>query len=428
LSPFRPKLVSVLFFFLGPLALGAQEDRPNPPAGAEDALTVSLVTIGQGDLVWERFGHNALLFQNEETGTEVVYHWGIFNFFSEDFVPRLIRGTMLYSMGPSDFRDALAEYRGAGRPVWIQELALSPYQERELLALVEENYLPQNRDYRYDYYRDNCSTRLRDALDHILDGNMEARFASDTTEHSFRWHTRRILREMPPYYLGIQFVLGPSADRPITLWEQMFLPRTLMESIREVRISDGAGGSRALVIEEEEILGSGRSAAPTSPPFALPIFLVIGVLWGGGLLWLAGSRTHLGVWRRMGILVLGGGWSLVAGLGGTLLLGAWLYTDHEFWYANFNLFQVNPLFFLLSLAFVISLLRNGFPVWGRNLAVVLGAVSVLGLVVEMVPGLGQDNAEILALTLPINLGLWAAAVGLHRRGRDGPISTDEPSG
>ncbi len=403
--------------------MGAQAGSPDPGPAQEDVLTVFLVTIGQGDLVWERFGHNALLFRNDETGAEVAYHWGIFNFFSEDFIPRLIQGTMLYSMGPSDFRLSLESYREAGRPVWVQELALTPVQERELLALVEENYRPENRDYRYDYYRDNCSTRLRDALDHVLDGRIRDRFSQDTTAYSYRWHTRRILREMPIYYLGIQFVLGPRADHPITLWEEMFLPPTLQEHLGEVRVPDGGGGTRPVVVTEGEVLSSDRGMPPIRPPFALPVFMLVGFLWGGGLMALAKGGRPPPLWKRLGLLVLGGGWSLVAALSGSLLLGAWLFTDHEFWYENWNLLQVNPLFLPLTLAFLPLLLGRRFPGWAGRLALFLGALSVLGALLELLPGLGQQNWEILAFTLPVNLGFWWSA-GLLGGGEEGGLGKE----
>jgi hypothetical protein len=101
-------------------------------------------------------------------------------------------------------------------------------------------------------------------------------------------------------------------------------------------------------------------------------------------------------------------------------MGAWLFTDHVFWYANFNLLQVNPLFFPLSLAFILFLIRGRFPRWGRDLAVILGVVSIAGAALELLPGLGQRNGEILALTLPVNLALWVGSVRLFRRGGEEP--------
>lgn len=421
-------LLPALLLLLGPLALGAQEGDPENPPGPGQSLKVSLITIGQGDVVWERFGHNAILIQDEETGWEASYNWGIFDFEQVDFIPRLIRGTMLYGMGVSDPDSSLLEYQRAGRPVWIQELALTPSEEWELLALVEENYLPENRDYRYDYYKDNCSTRVRDALDHALGGQLSALFSADTTAFTYRWHTRRILRELPLYYLGIQFVLGPTADKPITEWEEMFLPLSLMDGIREVQLPDGDGGVRSLVTAERVLHDPGRPEPPTSPPFALPIFLAVGILWGGVLLRLIGTGSVPGVGRRLGVALLGGGWGLVAALSGSLLLGAWLFTDHVFWYANFNLFQVNPLFFPLPVAFLLFLFTRRYPRWGRDLAFVLALISVAGVALQLLPGLGEKNGEILALTLPMNLALWAGAVKLYRKGREEPSAAAQGAG
>jgi hypothetical protein len=357
--------------------------------------------------VWERFGHNFLLFQDVGGGWDVAYHWGVFSFNQVDFVPRLIKGTMLYGMGRTDLENLLAEYQVVDRPVWSQELALTPSQRWELLNLVEENFLPENRDYRYDYYRDNCSTRVRDMLNRVLDGALEDQFSADTTDYSFRWHTRRVLQEMPGYYLGIQFVLGPSADRPITVWDEMFLPVTLMDRIGELQVPDNEGGTRSLIRSDGALLGSSRAEEPSGPPMALPIFLAGGLLLGGAMILLTGSGAmHKNLGRRAGVSILAGGWSLVAGVGGSILLGAWLFTDHFFWYRNFNLFQVNPLSFLLLIAVVVFFFSGRLPGWGRKVAAALAILTIVGLLLELLPGIGQKNAEILALTVPVNLALW----------------------
>jgi hypothetical protein len=380
-----------------------------------ETLRVSLVTMGEGDIVWERFGHNALHFQDLETGWEVAYHWGVFDFDQVDFIPRLIKGTMLYSMGPADLGRAVQEYEREGRPVWVQELALTPAQRLELLRLVEENARPENRDYSYDYYRDNCSTRIRDFLDQVLAGAVQAQFSSDTTEVTYRWQTRRGLREAPGYYLGIQFVLGPHADHLITVWEEMFLPLTLKDRIGEVRVPTEDGGTESLVREARLVVESRREDGPESPPFALPWFLLAGLLWGGGILALTGSGAGLGPGRRFGLVALAGGWSLVAALAGSLLLGAWLFTDHYFWYENLNLLQTNPLFLPLPFAFLSFLLRDRLPGWGRGLAVFLGVVSAAGVLVWLLPWPGQKNSELLGLTVPVNIALALCATRLGRR-------------
>jgi hypothetical protein len=280
---------------------------------------------------------------------------------------------------------------------------------------VEENALPGNRDYRYDYYRDNCSTRIRDFLDQVLDGALHAQFSADTTDVTYRWHTRRGLRPAPGYYLGIQFVLGPNADRPITVWEEMFLPLVLKDRIGEVRVPAVSGGTESLVRQSRLVVESRRDAGPKSPPFAFPWFLLAGLLWGGGILILTGGGSDLGTGRRFGLAALAGGWSLLAALAGSLLLGAWLFTDHFFWYENLNLLQTSPLFFPLPVAFLLFLARNRFPGWGRRLAVLLGVLSVAGVLIWLLPWPGQKNAELLGLTVPVNLALAVCATRLGRR-------------
>lgn len=416
-----------VLLFLGPLALGAQLGIPGSRPEAGESLRVFLMTIGQGDAVWERFGHNAIWIQDQDTGQGVAYNWGIFDFGQVDFIPRLARGTMLYRMAPLDPFASLEEYRRADRPVWIQELALTPGQKSELLAFVQWNALPENREYRYDYYRDNCSTRVRDALDRVLGGRIRALSSADTTLHSYRWHTRRLLRDHWSAYLGIQFVLGPGADRPITGWEEMFLPLSLMERIREVEVPDAEGGARALVVQERLLVPSSRPQEPLSPPLAFPWFLGVGLLWGGGMLWLAWRPRRGGRKSRLALAALAGAWALLAGFGGGLLLAAWLLTDHVFWYGNWNLLQVNPLFLGLVPPFALFAFRGRLPRWGRDLAAGLAVVSLVGALVQLIPGLGQRGGEILALVLPVNLSLGLIAVRLSAPGvGPSPAGGDQP--
>lgn len=409
----RAVLALVGFLLIGGPAFGVAQEAPadsTPHPGA--VLKVYLLTAGPGDIVWERFSHNAIWIQNEETGWGRSYNWGIFDFDQVNFIPRLIRGTMLYMMASFDPGVSLDSYASANRDVWVQELALTPTQKADLLAFVEWNALPENRDYRYDYYRDNCSTRVRDVLDRVLEGRIRAVAEADTTTHSYRWHTRRLLRNDPATYAGIQFVLGASADRPLTGWEEMFLPIPLMRRLRDVELPDGEGGMKPLVVREMQLVESTRPPVPTSPPFASPWFLLVGLLWGGGILFLSRKGHGLGRLGRFGLAVLGGGWGLAATAGGVLLLGAWLFTDHVFWYRNINLLQVNPLFLAVSVAFLPFLFGGSFPRWGRDMATALGVVAGVGLLMGLFPGFGQENWEILALTVPVNAALAVGTIWL----------------
>ncbi len=382
-------------------------------AAPSDPLTVYLVTIGTGDAIWERFGHNAIWIHDRAEGTDIAYNWGIFDFNQVGFIPRLIKGTMLYSMAPFDMGAMLRAYVASNRSVWAQELALTPEQEQALQAFVRWNALPENRDYHYDYYRDNCSTRVRDALDRVLGGALRADMVGKPTGTTYRWHTRRLLQDLPLAYAGIEEVLSQRADRPIDEWQEDFLPMQLRDHIRHVTVPDGKGGTRPLVVSERQLYPASRPEAPTQVDFKTGVYLAIGLALGSILLllgWGGGSAA-----ARVGLAVLGGLWALVTGVAGVVLVGAWLFTDHVFWYGNENLFQTGPVALVLAPLVGMLLLRRRPGRVTVALGLAVAGLSLLGFVLQALPWLDQVNQEIIAVTLPANLGLAGALWLLRRR-------------
>ena len=146
---------------------------PRLPASPPDtALTVYLMTMGPGKRVWERFGHNAIWIHDPVSGTDQAYNYGLFDFRQQNFLLRFIQGRMWYWMQGFPAQSYVEPYRRANRSVWVQELEMPPGARRELQEFLEWNERPENRFYHYDYYRDNCSTRVRDALDRALGGRI----------------------------------------------------------------------------------------------------------------------------------------------------------------------------------------------------------------------------------------------------------------
>ena len=141
-----------------------------PPAGPEGAqLTVTLLTFETGGLIWERFGHNGIWIHDAAAGTDHLYDYGRFSFKEAHFIYNFARGRMWYSMGDTNDVAAVIDfYAREGRKIWAQELDLAPEARAKLRDFLEWNIRPENRGYAYDYYRDNCSTRIRDALDVAL--------------------------------------------------------------------------------------------------------------------------------------------------------------------------------------------------------------------------------------------------------------------
>jgi hypothetical protein len=131
----------------------------------EDHLRVYVVTMDAGDLIWERWGHNAVCVVDERKQSQTAYHWGLFDFSQQGFFTNFIRGRMRYWMEGRSLSGMVAGYENDNRSVRLQELNLTPAQKRKLDEFLKWNARPENKYYYYDYYLDNCSTRVRDAVD-----------------------------------------------------------------------------------------------------------------------------------------------------------------------------------------------------------------------------------------------------------------------
>ena len=386
------------------LGAGPQQPAPAPDSlvGQEgEHLRVFLVTYGQGDVFWESFGHNALWIQDQEAGTNLAYDWGVFTF-DDEFLPRFLKGTMMYGMGRNDALRAAAFYQQVNRTVHVQELALTGPQKVELQRRVRENYADPT--YRYDYFLDNCSTRVRDMLDVVLDGAL-----SDATkgvpDETWRFHTRRLTQHNLPLWAGLEMLLGNPGDAPIRRWDALYVPMELEEALREVTVPSSGGGSRPLVASERSFYDAERPAEPEAPAGFHWVFLVIGaglgVLLGGLGRWAGAGR---GAVSRVLLGLGGGAWSLLAGVAGVLLVLVW-FTDHIWMYWNENLFQFNPVSLAVAALLPVALWRGR---WGgvRRWAAVAAGLSVAGALLQILPGLDQGNGELIALALPVHVGLW----------------------
>lgn len=405
----------------------AAPDAPQPDIDAGDDLDVMLATIGQGDLVWERFGHNALIIRDRSTGQATAWNWGVFDFDAVDFLPRLIRGEWRYWMEGMDAKRMLDYYASDNRDIVLQELNLTPAQERELLAFVRWNERPENRHYRYDYYLDNCSTRVRDAIDRVLGGQIRAATDTVVTATTFRQETRRLTGDQPLTYAGIMLALGNPADRPITVWEDMFLPVRMQVALRAVTVRGPDGAPVPLVKSERPYFESTRPPEPAEPPGFQWGYLVGGLALAALLAGLAERARLNGRAARRTLAALGSAWSLVAGIAGSLLVYVWLGTRHSFMYQNENLFLFQPLSLLLAVLLPRYLAGRG----GRGaarLAAAIAGLALLGAALHvLLPGLRQVNGELVALALPAHLALAWALYRVRTARVSGPAAAGAPA-
>ena len=130
-----------------------------------ETATASVLTCGPGDDFYTTFGHSAIRICDTAQGLDLVYNYGTFDFNTPHFYWKFMRGQLNYMLGRSSFEAFMEEYIYYGRAVWEQRLNFTPREVNNLYLLLEQNYLPEYRHYRYDFFRDNCATRVRDMVD-----------------------------------------------------------------------------------------------------------------------------------------------------------------------------------------------------------------------------------------------------------------------
>lgn len=384
-----------------------------PAAGAPaDPLVVEVLTFGPGDHPFTKFGHNAIRIIDRQAGTDFVYNFGTFTFHSPRLILDFLKGRLRYWLSRSSMTATMHVYQREGRSVETQELALSPAEKRELARRLEVNVRPENRDYRYDYFADNCSTRVRDALDGVLGGRLRAH-AVGQGSMGLRAHALRMAADNLPLYTALMIVLGPRADRPVDEWAEAFLPEMLQRSLRGLLAGHEAGApADRLVYRERTLYAPDRPAVRREPPNRLPSFLGVGLGVGAMCAFLG----RLGIRARSARFAFG---KLVAAVGfvlgfiGCFLVGSWAFTPHAVVYRNENVLLFAP--FAIALAVLGVGTAIGRP--GAIRKTYLIAASALGLalvacLLKLFPWSRQENGALILLLLPIWLGITIGARSL----------------
>lgn len=376
-------------------ALPARASVANAPAAN---LEIALITYGPGETYWERFGHDALQVRDTVSGESVNFNYGEFDFDQENFFLNFARGRMNYMMGAalSDIDESY--YIETGRSITRQRLALDAAQAGALRDFLLWNLRPENSHYGYDYYVDNCATRVRDALNQALGGALKAQLAARPGGMTYRQQTLRLMSNQPALMLVLDLGLGPYADHPLTLWQESFIPMVLQRAVENVRVDDGKGGSQPLV-SDSRIVSANRldTPPPSAPDLRWPLALA-------GLSIAMGMLLAQRFWP-MGFTLLGMVYVLAAGFVGLVLLVLWTLTAHHSAWANANLLLFNPLAWLLLPALWRA--RRGV----RPSRFIDGVIAVqmlagvIAVLLHLLPSVVQQNQPWLLFALPIWLVL-----------------------
>ena len=386
-------------------AVGAQQPSTN-------TLQVFLVTLGEGQYYWEKFGHNALWFYDPARGVDLAYNWGTFDFAEPGFLGRLLTGRNRYWVDTVSSTLFFDYYRYYDRSITVQRLNFTPEQAARALEFSRWNSREENKFYQYDYFGDNCSTRVRDVIDRALGGALRRATASARTGHSYRRESVRLVDDMKLTQFGINAALGQPSDAPLSVWEDMFAPARMQQALANLTVPGPDGAPVRVVAEERVLYESQRHSERTTTPSLVVPYLVVGILIAAAILVPATLGERARGWEIL-FRVESTVWAAVTGLLGLVILLAWLITAHVYWFRNENLLLFNPL--ALYLAVLIPL--SGRSRWKRPAAIcaiVLAMLAALAMVLKGIPVFRQENLAMILLVLPAQ---FAVAYALWSRTR-----------
>lgn len=230
------------------------------PVSVVGNARISLLTVGPGKEMYQLEGHSALRIVTDD-GQDLAVNWGVFDFNTPNFAYRFVKGETDYSIGITSMAGFLADYASTGRYVIEQPLNLTEAEVTEALRLIGINMLPENRTYRYNYFRDNCATRPLAIIEKALaaDG-AHLKIDSKVEDTTLRADLRKYHAQYPSYQLFIDFALGSGIDSPVTPRERAFAPVYLMTMASESEIVNADGTTRPLtsgeITLEEDRLGA----------------------------------------------------------------------------------------------------------------------------------------------------------------------------
>ena len=378
--------ISILGIMLLAMTLRAQPLSPSAQA--------SIITVAPGEALYSSFGHIILRIYDPMTGLDRPYNYGTFDFRTDNFYVKFLRGTLPYTLSVGDLYREMAYWQYENRSAREQVLNLSPAQKQRLFDALETNYRPENREYQYKFYYDNCATRPVEMLVKACGDSLRFNNAVDTTR-SFRQWMNDYLNRQPWAQLGMNLALGYPSDETANAWQVMYLPNNVFAQLAKATIRMPNGQMMPLV-QREQVLFQAAQTLPQELPFLLDPNVVFAIL--GLLLAAVTIRQYKAgkVSRRIDRVLFS-----FIGLCGWVLLLLWVATNHGVTAWNPTILYLMP--FHLPLIFWVTKpqnLRFANAYFG-----ITAILIIIGLLLAKVPG---GAHVLLGLTLLIGyfVNMW----------------------
>lgn len=295
---------------------------------------ISIITCGRGtEEVYIAFGHSAIRVVDPVNKIDYVYNYGVFDFSQPNFYLNYTKGLLLFKLGVYDYADFVNAYVYYNRWVSEQILQLSPTQKQEVYNYLEWNALPENETYRYDYFYNNCSNKVRDVFVEVLKDSLRFDHSYITTNYTIRDLTDLYLKDQPWGDLGIDICLGLPMDKKASPYEHMFIPDYLASSFDHATNKINGADLPMVKLKKQVYVN-----VPMDPSKnALHPWWIL-----GGFFFITGGLSGYDWKRKKASLWFDAIFFGALGIVGALLLLLWLGTDHQAAAKNFNLLWALP--------------------------------------------------------------------------------------
>ena len=333
-----------------------------------DTAKVSILTCGEGNELYSLFGHTAIRIQDEANALDVVYNYGTFDFRTENFYLKFVKGDLQYFVTAYEYNEFFYEYTIENRTIYEQTLNLTAIQKQQLFDKLNKSLLSDEKYYTYKFIDRNCTNMVVDKINQTLG----KAYIVKTTEKDQTYRDILFPYLESHFYenLGINIIFGTKVDKP---GERLFLPRQFMESLRVTKVNGSP------IAEAPKLVLAAKPSVSTIP-FWNNIFSLCLVL-----LLLVISRK---AWVYSVYFTL-------LGMLGLFLSVVGCYSFHEELAWNYNVLFFNP----LLLVFVICYWRKQY-VWVKRLAVInLGCIAIGIVVLANKPNLFMFSPIIISLLL-----------------------------
>lgn len=378
------KFMSRLKYFIFCLFMGVAFSVQSQ---STDSIRFSLLTCAPGTEIYSLFGHTAIRYENYTRRIDVVFNYGMFSFNTPNFIFRFVAGETDYQLGITPYSYFEAEYAMRGSSVYQQVLNLTQSEKERLLTILENNYLPENRIYRYNYFYDNCTTRARDKIEECIEGKVV--YPDSLSGKSYRGIVHEFTAGSPWDEFGIDLCLGAEADKEINKRQQMFSPFYMKYYASNAYVVDAGGTSRPLILDETKIVD-------VEPEEVQPGFILSPLMCGALFLALCVVMAW-GQWKTQRIWW---GWDIVLyglqGLAGCIIAFLFFFSVHPTVGSNWLLILFNPIPLLYLPFMVYKAVKRKKDYYH------VGNMVYLTLFITILPFCGQ---EFNLTVLPLALGL-----------------------